>query len=459
MKEEVEKPWDNGKIIVSDNKRFLQFENGRPFFWLGDTAWLLFMRLNRMEVEKYLENRAENGYNVIQAMVIHGIPETNVYGNNAFKNKDFTKPVTEGGIYSYWNNIDYVINKARNKGLYMALVPVWGSVVKSGFLNEKEALVYGEWLANRYKDYPNIFWLIGGDIKGDTRPEVWKTLGKTIKKNAPHHLMTFHPFGRRQSSMWFHNQDWLYFNMFQSGHRRYDQIKEEPEEIWKGEDNWRYVEEDLAKEPPKPTLDGEPSYEGIPQGLHDPDEPFWQAEDCRRYAYWSVMAGACGHTYGHGSIMQMHKPTMGEGGYGVKDFWYDAIYAPGGQQMKYLKKLILSRPYFERIFDQSLIAGDEGERYERVIACRGQDYLLAYSYTGRTFSLNMEKISGDRVKTWWYNPRNGTNIYIGEYTNTGIQKFNPPGQQRDGNDWILVVDDGDKDFNPPGKIIEVSKYV
>ena len=83
-------------------------------------------------------------------------------------------------------------------------------------------------------------------------------------------LVTFHPFGRTQSSTWFHQEPWLDFNMFQSGHRRYDQ-DDTPEP--KGEDNWRYVAEDLEREPLKPTIDGEPSYEGIPQGLHDPAEP------------------------------------------------------------------------------------------------------------------------------------------------------------------------------------------
>lgn len=82
------------------------------------------------------------------------------------------------------------------------------------------------------------------------------------------------------------------------------------------EDNWRYVERSLAKTPMKPVLDGEPSYEKIPQGLHDPNEPLWQDFDCRRYAYWSVFAGAFGHTYGHNDIMQFYRPGTG-GAYGA----------------------------------------------------------------------------------------------------------------------------------------------
>ena len=40
----------------------------------------------------------------------------------------------------------------------------------------------------------------------------------------------------------------------------------------------------------KPVLDAEPSYEGIPQGLHDPAQPRWRDCDVRRYGYWSVFA-------------------------------------------------------------------------------------------------------------------------------------------------------------------------
>src|SRR3546814_12379580 len=76
--------------------------------------------------------------------------------------------------------------------------------------------------------------------------------------------------------------------MFQSGHRTYDQ--EDPGA--RSEDNWRFVTEDLALSPSKPTIDGEPSYENIPHGLHDVTQPRWGAADARRYAWWAVFAGA-----------------------------------------------------------------------------------------------------------------------------------------------------------------------
>lgn len=196
--------------------------------------------------------------------------------------------------------------------------------------------------------------------------------------------------------------------------------------------------------PMRPVIDGEPSYEAIPQGLHDPKEGFWKAEDARRYAYWSVFAGAFGHTYGHNSIMQFLKPGV-NAAYGATKLWYDALNDEGYNQMKYLKKLILAFPFFERIPDQSIIAGKNGEKYERLIATRGEDYLLVYNYTGRTMEINIDKISGKTKKAWWYSPRNGNVTYIGEFNSKTIT-VKPEGSQTGGNDWVLIVADSSKDY-------------
>ena len=74
------KPWDNGKLRVSDNQRYLQFENGQPFFWQGETGWLLPERLDRAEAEWYLQSCAKAGYNVVQVQTIDGVPAINIYG-------------------------------------------------------------------------------------------------------------------------------------------------------------------------------------------------------------------------------------------------------------------------------------------------------------------------------------------------------------------------------------------
>ena len=442
IEEQVEET-DEGitALKISDNQRYFETENGDPFFWLGDTGWLLFSKLDREQSEKYLEDRRQKGFNVIQVMVLHTTEALNVYGDTALVNGNVATPkIIEGtdmeqGQYDYWDHVDYVVNLAGEKGLYMALVPIWGSPVKAGQVTSSEAEIYSKFLAERYKDSKHVIWLNGGDINGADSTAVWQTIGHNLRELNPDHLITFHPRGRTQSSDWFHNEKWLDFNMIQSGHRRYDQ---DTSGKAYGEDNWKYVEVDYALKPTKPTLDAEPSYEGIPQGLHDPKEPLWDDAAVRRYGYWSVFAGAAGYTYGHSAVMQMHRSTDQSSAYGNNILWEEAMDAPGAKQMVHLKKLMLDFPYFERIPDQTLIL-NQGEKYDYLVATRGNDYALVYTYTGREIELQLGTFGGDTIEAEWFNPRTGAYLEIGKIENKGTHKFKPDGEVQDGNDWVLVL--------------------
>jgi hypothetical protein len=440
-------PWENGLLKVSENRRFLQHENGTPFFWLGETAWLLPSRSKQDEASYLIGEAAKNGFNVIQISVLHGLSDMNEYGYYALPSGFEFENIDRTGEYNYWKHVDYIVERARQSGIYAGIVCVWGGNVKTGNVSVEDAQRYGEFLAKRYRKYPNIIWIIGGDVRGDVKPEVWKALAITIKANDPNHLMTYHPLGRTLSATWFNNESWLDFNMFQSGHRRYGQRKGDgdyPIEENTEEDSWRFVERSLAVKPVKPVLDGEPSYEDIPQGLHDVSEQRWQAGDVRRYAYWSVFAGSCGHTYGHNSTMQMYRPGYPPA-YGATQPWWESIHDTGCRQMKYLKNLMLAFPFFERIPDQSVISGANGTQYERVIATRGNDYMLVYNYSNRLTVIDMTKISGEKKKAFWYSPRNGEVTFIGEFAN-GKQGFIHDSGYRAGNDWVLVIYDAEKNY-------------
>ncbi len=440
-------PWKNGKLKVSDNGRYLQHENGTPFFWLGDTGWLLPERLDRHEASYYLNHCHQAGFNVVQIQVINGVPAINEYGQLSHPDGFNFKDINKKGVYGYWDHMDYIIQKAEQNGIYIGMVCIWGGLVKQGLMSVKDAEAYGKFLADRYKNSPNIIWIMGGDVRGDINPDQWNALARTIKSIDKNHLMAYHPFGRTSSIYWFHDADWLDFNMFQSGHRRYDQVKgdgDDKAEAAVAEDNWRYVEAGWAKTPAKPILDAEPSYEDIPQGLHDPKQPRWQAPDVRRYAYWSVFAGSFGHTYGHNSIMQMLK-VANDGGYGANKTWYEGMKDPGYNQMQYLKNLILTFPFFERVPDQSIIAEENGTRYERVIATRGTDYLLVYNYTNRPMKLDLGKISGAKKNVWWYNVTNGSLQYVGEF-DSKVQPFHYDGASGAGNDRVLIAVDASKSY-------------
>lgn len=435
-----------GRLKVSANKRFFTTANGKPFFWLGDTGWLLFSKMNREDAETYLENRRRLGFNVVQVMGIHSVGSVNIYGDSALINRNVGTPkLTPGNsfddkeAYDFWDHVDYIVDVAAKKGIYIAIVPVWGGNVKRKAVNQTNAKAYAKFLAERYKSRLNIIWMNGGDIKGSDFTDVWKTIGSTLRQYDPNSLITYHPFGRTQSSTWFHNEPWLDFNTFQSGHQDYAQ------DTAKGyvnyaEDNWHYVQDDYARKPAKPVLDAEPSYEDIPHGLHDTLQPRWQAQDLRRYAYWSVFAGASGFTYGNSAVMQMRKADEKGGAYGAKVSWQQAILHPGAAQMQYMKKLMLMRPYLERVPDQTLIAQEQGERYNRLLATRGKKYAFVYTYNGRNMVINATPLQGSKIKASWYNPRNGETTSIGTLAKSSAMKFDPPGEVQNGNDWVLILD-------------------
>lgn len=434
-------------LKISENKRFFQTADGKPFFWLGDTGWLLFVKCNREDVLYYLDTRKKQGFNVIQVMVLHTLSAKNVYGHSALKNGNISEPsITPGNdfndkkAYDFWDHIDFVIREAAKRGIYMALVPIWGSAAKEESVTAAQAEKYARFLAERYKDYSNIIWLNGGDIEGSIKTDVWKTIGTTIKNYDKRHLMTYHPRGRYSSSDWFHNEKWLDFNMFQSGHRTYAQDTSSKEKHRHGEDNWKYVIADYNVKPVKPVLDGEPSYENIPYGLHDSLQPRWSAAEIRRYGYWSVFAGATGFTYGENAVMQFHSTGDSDANFGVSGDWKKTINAPGALQMQYLKSLMLTHNYFARKPAQEIIADNDRPRYDYILATKGKDYAMAYTYTGRNFKVNASKL-GFRLSTAkWYNPSNGSYVSIKLTKVNCIIDFDPPGKPANGNDWVLVLD-------------------
>lgn len=453
--EAPKKPWDNGRLTVRGT--YLVHENGTPFFWLGNTSWLMPERLNRDEVEFYLTRESEEGYNVEQIQVLDSnYPTFNVFGRQAFDDSFDFDAYTRPGEYGYWDHLDYIVDMAERMGIYIAMDCIWGGQVKR--LTPEKAAKYGRFLAERYKNRPNIIWMIGGDIMGDKGMDAWESLARAIKAVDKVHLMTFHPRGRTTSAWWYNDREWLDFNMFQSGHRRYGQrggdgdytIRDNTEE-----DNWRYVamsfgdkQEQIAgrevRGPQKPVIDGEPSYEDIPQGLHDFSAPRWQDYDVRRYAYWAVFAGCFGHTYGHNSIMQFMRPGV-LGSFGAKKAWWDALEDPGYKQMKHLKRLMTSVPFTEGQCDQTVIASPNGERYDRIIATRGQDYLMVYNYSGRPMTLDLTKISGKKKKVWLMNPADGSLQYLGEYANAKAD-FTLDGAYLRGSDRVVIATDSSKHY-------------
>src|SRR4051812_23729590 len=124
------------KLRVSDNHHFLVTAEGKPFFYLGDTAWELFHRLNREEAVRYLDKRAAQGFTVIQAVALaelDGLNTPNAYGHRPLVDNDPTKPdVNEGPQNDYWDQVDFIVTEANRRGLYIGFLPTWGDKWNQG---------------------------------------------------------------------------------------------------------------------------------------------------------------------------------------------------------------------------------------------------------------------------------------------------------------------------------------
>ena len=425
------------KLQISDNKRFLQSADKAPFFFLGDTAWELFHRLTREEADFYLQTRAAQGFNVIQAVVLaefDGLRIPNALGEVPLHDLDPTKPNE-----AYFQHVDYIVDKAESLGLFVGLLPTWGDKwnlawgVQFGGLEvftPENAAVYGEWLGRRYAQKP-IIWILGGDraVENATHREIIQAMSQGLTRgDGGAHLQTFHPPGGRSSSEYFHDAAWLDFHMLQTGHASRDVP------------SYDKIAHDLALQPPKPVLDGEPRYENHPvmgQSWKWNGENWFDERDVRIAAYHAVFAGACGHTYGCHDIWQMFDAQR-EAVNNARTPWKEALFLPGATQMQHLKTLMESRPYFGRVPDQTLIASEQGEGRHRIQATRDADGFYAFIYIpgGQNVTINASKLNGENLVASWFDPRSGTMQKFDEMSRNEPFAVTPPTDE----DWVLVLD-------------------
>ncbi|MEP7365074.1 MAG: glycoside hydrolase family 140 protein [Acidobacteriota bacterium] len=444
-------------LRVAPNQRFLVTTEGKPFFYLGDTAWELFHRLNREEATLYLEDRAAKGFTVIQAVALaelDGLNDPNAYGHLPLTGNDPLHPaVGEGPNNDYWDQVDFIVQKANSLGLYIGFLPTWGDKWNSRgrgpqVFTPANAEAYGEWLGRRYRD-AGLIWILGGDrpVENAMHREILAAMAAGLRKgDGGTHLVTYHPNGGSGSAEPFHAEAWLDFNMRQNGHTaeftgRYDKTAF-----------------DYGRTPVKPVMDAEPLYEDHPVSFRPDEMGHSIASDVRRPLYWDLFSGAFGHTYGHHSVWQMYaagrkpvnRPLMP---------WNEAIHQPGAGQMQHARRLLESRPFLTRIPDDSIlvtspvaasIVPGAGRYHFAATRDSNGSYAMIYAPVGRKFSVHMDKIAGTQVTAWWFNPRTGAATKIGVFPKQGEREFMPP-DPGEMLDWVLVLDDASKNYPAPGK--------
>lgn len=428
-------------LAISSSSRHLTRADGTPFFWLGDTAWELFHRLSREEACHYLDTRARQGFNVIQAVALaemDGLTEPNAHGRLPLLRRegnhgygDIEPDLT--GPCSYWDHVDYIIDQAARRGLYIALLPTWGDKVNRLWGKGPEIFDggtgrrYGQFIGARYAGYANVIWVLGGDRRLETRRQHEAIAGMAvgIRQAGARQLMTYHPAGGSSSSEQLHEESWLDFNMFQSGHSR------------RNDPNYEYVRKDCSLSPVKPTLEAEPRYEDHPVNF-DAQNGYFDAADVRQALYWAVFAGSAGVTYGHHSVWRMVREPS--------DYfpltWERALERPGASQVQWLRRLCESRPLLERREAPELLASN-GTGANVQIAARGERYAFIYTPNGLGIDIAPGILPGGCLEAAWFSPRSGETTAIGTIENrSAAPKLRPPTTGR-GEDWVLRLDSAD----------------
>ncbi|MEO1526398.1 MAG: glycoside hydrolase family 140 protein [Planctomycetota bacterium] len=369
--------------------RAVVHEDGTPFWWRGDTVWFL-LKWKEQDIERYLENRRSKGFTVIQMV-----------GSYGFK------------------KMARVTKLALEKGIYMGWLPTWGN--RGREWSEKEYADYCKRLAGTLKEFPNVIFILGGDVQvNDKSRKVWRAGAGGLRAGGYKGIIAFHPIGPSSTVDWFDEKEtWLSIAMLQSGHAL--------------KPNTKIVERTL-KATKRPVIDGEPRYETIFVGLgKGPDRI--KPHDVRNAAYWSVFSGSFGHTYGHNDCWQPGGKDWGGSG----DFW-KALDAEGAFDMLHLRRLMQSRSAKTWIPDQSLVPKSSADGDHPIVAIRAKNNQSALIYfpTGGATQVDLSKFKGP-LKAKWFDPRTGNSTPTNDAPAQTTSTIQAP-TTGENNDWVLIVE-------------------
>jgi hypothetical protein len=413
-----------GEFGISGSHRHITLD-GKPFFWLGDTVWLLSQLPTNEELEIYLKTRAEQGFTVIQFTAVMG--EERVWGtlrkttrgDLPFLNGDVSRPATTEGndpknedAYDYWDHLDHVLNRIHTYGLRAALVTYFVGWQGEGykFLTPQKAHGYGKFLGQRYATQPEIIWILGGDNTPNTpeKKEVWNLVAKGIAEGVSGSedyskvLMTYHINGGASSSQIFHDADWLDFNMAQTWDA-YGEI-------------YRMVRRDYDRTPPKPCGLGEGAYEDGPQY---PTKPI-NALVIRKQANWSFFAGGY-HTYGNGNVW--HFDTVKNES---TEPWKEALRSAGAESLRHTKAFLESIEWWRCVPDDKLISEGKGDRTRNVALLNTESNAVAvYLSSTVPIQLSFEHLRQGEYNGKWVNPATGQELRVDLFSERR-KSFDPP---------------------------------
>ena len=401
-------------------RRYLADQNERPFLWIGDAAWSLLVQLSTEEAVRYLDDRKEKGFTVLLVNLIEhkfgSWAPANRYGEPPFTGKPFITP-NEG----YFAHADTVIQAAAKRGLAVLLCPLYLGYAcgDDGFCAETRAAEaadlreWGRYVGERYASFDNIVWCIGGDTDPTPVKDRVLELVNGIREKDKRHLFTAHNHPESQAVSPWPSESWLTINnVYTYDLSLYLQCKAAYE-----------------RSPLLPFFMMESAYENEHQASQ---------VRLRSQAYWPLLCGAMGQIYGN-------CPMWHFGGYpqwcGRAD-WQTELDSPGAMSISRLARVLSGRPWHLLIpdFNHQVMTdgyGSWGKPDYAAAACAEDGSLfMAYLPVGRTVTVDMKKLAGEKSACFWYNPRSGEFGEILLVANHGSHVFSAPSQE----DWLLVIE-------------------
>lgn len=432
---------------ISDNKRYIVDDNGKPFFYMADTAWRLFYCADREMADLYLRRRRDQGFTVFMPVILSEVfgteSEVNPYGHYALIDWDPTRPDE-----AFFEHVDWIIHRAASLGLVAGILPCWGEFVCDLLYGRgpqcftpESAYTYGRFLGERYRNDPNIIWILGGDRNPSTPEhiELWRCMARGLRDgDGGCHCITYHPAPRDDiqtysSADWMPEEEWIDFNMLQTG-----TVIDRPNYLWIRRDRQRTG---IQK---KPVLDGECRYEHSHEFFYTkpPTGRRINAHQVRKAMYNAMLSGAAGHTYGCRCVWNFYH----EGEPKTRDTdldWRKALDLEGAWQMQHMRTLLFDKyPFYELEpdFDERIIAYGQGKDGTYIPAAVSADRrcFLAYMPESMAFGINLDVLRGP-ARLRWYDVRTGEFLPAAEELHTGIQHILPP-EIPGAPDFVLIAE-------------------
>src|SRR5690348_7333820 len=167
--------------LSADKMYLVNSVTKKPVFITGEQAFSLATNISSdSDVEFYLSKREAMGFNLIWVAAVDQAYLVSPPGN-AFGDVPFTDyPYWGGRAFTkmndrYFDHLDDVIRRAGNHGFTVLLNaafvgsgPTWcfnstGWCRELQTASDSDLTAFGVYLGDRYKSFPNIIWMLGGD--------------------------------------------------------------------------------------------------------------------------------------------------------------------------------------------------------------------------------------------------------------------------------------------------------